>query len=146
MLDEKYIKESIKEAEGFRNKIYLCTEGFETIGYGHKCIEPHWDKNKIYTTEELNKVFKDDFAITKELTLTLLQQYECAFIQDEAYWVLCEMVFQMGRNGVSKFKNMFKALQKENYKLASKEMLDSKWYRQTPNRAKKLSNLMKSIV
>ena len=51
----------------------------------------------------------------------------------------------MGKNGVSKFRNMMKALRGHNYSLASSEMLDSLWARQTPNRAKKLSDLMKSI-
>ena len=26
--------ESVKESEGFRDKVYKCTEGFDTIGYG----------------------------------------------------------------------------------------------------------------
>ena len=26
--------ENIKESEGFRNRVYKCTEGYDTIGYG----------------------------------------------------------------------------------------------------------------
>ena len=48
----------------------------------------------------------------------------------------------MGFSGVSKFKNMIKALQNRTYKLASIEMLDSRWAKQTPNRAKELSDHM----
>ena len=53
------------------------------------------------------------------------------------------MVFQLGIGGVSKFKNMWKALEKEDYYTASQEMLDSRWARQTPKRAEDLSNIMK---
>jgi GH24 family phage-related lysozyme (muramidase) len=35
MLDYSYLKNRIKEHEGFRNQIYLNPLGKETIGYGH---------------------------------------------------------------------------------------------------------------
>jgi GH24 family phage-related lysozyme (muramidase) len=30
------VKEEIKACEGYVNKIYKCSEGFDTIFYGHK--------------------------------------------------------------------------------------------------------------
>ena len=54
------------------------------------------------------------------------------------------MCFQLGKTGVSKFKKMFTALQTEDYTTASEEMLDSKWFEQTPVRAKSLSYIMRS--
>ena len=48
----------------------------------------------------------------------------------------------MGYSGVGKFKNMIKALQNNDTKTASIEMLDSRWAKQTPNRAKALSDKM----
>ena len=55
------------------------------------------------------------------------------------------MIFQLGKTGVSKFRNMWKALSELNYVGASFEMLDSKWAKQTPNRANGMANLMKGI-
>ena len=52
------------------------------------------------------------------------------------------MIFQMVFAGVGKFKNMIKALQNNDTKTASMEMLDSRWAKQTPNRAKELSDTM----
>ena len=63
-------------------------------------------------------------------------------ISDDAKEILCEMIFQMGYSGVGKFKNMIKALQNRDYTKASIEMLDSRWAKQTPNRAKELSDHM----
>ena len=54
------------------------------------------------------------------------------------------MVFQLGIGGVSKFKNMWKALGEGDYQTASEEMLDSRWAKQTPKRAESLSATMKS--
>ena len=32
------LSDSVKLSEGFRNKIYQDTEGFDTIGWGHKVV------------------------------------------------------------------------------------------------------------
>jgi len=63
-----------------------------------------------------------------------------------AQHTITEMVFQLGKLGVSKFRNMWKALQEGNFIGASYEMLDSKWNKQTPNRCKKLADQMKSCA
>ncbi|BCV03392.1 MAG: hypothetical protein CM15mV66_210 [uncultured marine virus] len=55
------------------------------------------------------------------------------------------MVYQMGEGGVSKFKGMLSALRKGKYTDASDEMIDSLWYRQTPNRASELALTMREI-
>ena len=57
--------------------------------------------------------------------------------------VVCAMVFQMGKRGVSKFKKMISAINNRDYDLASKEMLDSHWARQTPHRAQAMSLLIR---
>jgi lysozyme len=56
------------------------------------------------------------------------------------------MTFQMGPAGVGKFKNMLIALQNQSYAEAAAEMLDSRWAKQTPNRAKKLSSQMEELA
>ena len=73
-----------------------------------------------------------------------MEEHDCADIDEQAEEILIEMVFQLGKNGVSKFKNMWKALAEKNYIGASYEMLDSRWAKQTPNRAKSMAELMKS--
>jgi lysozyme len=52
----------------------------------------------------------------------------------------------MGVNGVLKFKKMWEALKRADYMEASKQMMDSTWAVQTPNRAKKLSEMMRAAV
>ena len=67
-------------------------------------------------------------------------------LDDKAKDVIVEMVFQLGIGGVSKFKKMWEALRKTDYGEASFQMMDSRWTKQTPNRAEDLSKIMRSCA
>ena len=69
-------------------------------------------------------------------------------ISDEAKILIIEMVFQLGKTGVSKFRNMWKALQEDppNYFEAHVQMLDSQWAKQTPARATEMAEQMQKCV
>ena len=56
--------------------------------------------------------------------------------------VIVEMVFQLGKTGVSKFKKMWKALSDGDKKQASLEMQDSRWHSQTPVRCEALAEVV----
>ena len=119
----------IKEHEGFRNTIYLDSLGKKTVGWGHLCVEDHWEENVIYTKDILEKTFQEDLQIAKDGATSLLD-------------IITEMVFQLGTTGVGRFKKMFKALEVADYIEASKQMLDSKWNSQTPARCQELAKMM----
>ena len=134
------LKEHIKKHEGFRNKVYLDHLGNRTIGYGHLCLpNEKWDDDKIYDSKELNKTFEYDFNIACNDAEKLIAKNS---IHPDAFCVLIDMCFNMGSPRVSKFKKMFAALEVQDYQTASKEMLDSKWANQVPNRARRLSEIM----
>ena len=135
------LKEEIKTCEGYVPKIYKCSEGFDTIFYGHK-ITPDVDysNNVEFTKEEGERVFEEDFKKTVEAAERLIGSRTINYIAKE---VLVNMVYQIGEGGVSKFKNMWKALDREDYGEASFQMLDSLWAKQTPNRANKLAAKMR---
>lgn len=57
--------------------------------------------------------------------------------------ILISLAYQLGVAGVSAFRNMWAALERGDFELASKHMLDSKWAKQTPNRAKRQAQVMK---
>ena len=42
-----------------------------------------------------------------------------------------------------KFKKMIAAMKESNWKQAAEEMIDSKWYRQTPGRVERLSAIVR---
>ena len=136
------LKEEIKLHEGFVPRTYADSLGKKTIGYGHLCVEPEqWDDDKEYTKEELNVVFEKDFNEALKNAEHLIGERS---INDTAKEVIIEMVFQLGIGGVGKFKKMWSALDNKDYGEASFQMMDSLWAKQTPNRAEKLSQKMRS--
>ena len=138
------LMESVKKHEGYRNKVYLDTLGKRTVGVGHLCVEDFWEDDKEYEEKFLMEILADDLQNAIKGARELKEEHSCTDIDEIAQEILDEKVFQLGKNGVSKFRNMWKALAEKNYIGASFEMLDSKWAKQTPNRAKSMAELMKS--
>ena len=111
------VKEEIKACEGYVNKIYKCSEGFDTIFYGHKITpDDDYEHDIEYTKDEGERVFEKDFQRTLDAAERLIADRP---INNTAKEVLINMVYQIGEGGVSKFKNMFKALDNEDYGEAS---------------------------
>jgi lysozyme len=142
-MSKESLKEKIKIHEGFRDTIYLDSLNKKTIGYGHLIVhEDNFVEGKAYPKEELEALFDKDFETNWILMIKFCDVNNLRSISDTAKEILCEMIYQMGYSGVGKFQNMIKALQNRDYKLASTEMLDSRWAKQTPNRANELSEAM----
>ncbi len=58
--------------------------------------------------------------------------------------VLTEMSFQLGAAGLAKFTNTLQAVRDKRWNDAATEMLESAWANQTPARAQRLSQVMRS--
>ena len=140
------VLESVKKHEGYRNKVYLDTLGKRTVGVGHLCVEDFWEDDKEYEEKFLMEILQKDLQQAIRGARSLMEEHDCADIDEQAEEILIEMVFQLGMTGVSKFKKMWKALAEKNYIGASYEMLDSRWSKQTPNRAKSMAKTMKEIT
>ena len=126
--------DSVKKNEGYRPRVYQCTEGYDTIGYGFAIKDLHLEEDIC------------DMILERKLAdLKLIVNQKIPFIGDlpEAVQdVLYEMYYQMG-NSLWNFKKTIQFLRLGNFEAASSEMLDSRWSRQTPNRSKRLSDIVK---
>ncbi len=127
----------IKHHEGYRSRVYKCTEGFDTIGYGFAIKDLELDED-IAEEILMRKVEK------------LIKRVRAKFdwldsVPHEVQGVLVEMSYQMGLSSVCKFRLALKYMENQNWERAADEMLLSKWHRQTPNRAKELSNIIRSL-
>ena len=143
--------ESVKKHEGYRNKVYLDTLGKRTVGVGHLCVEDFWEDGKEYEEQFLMDILQKDLQGSIDGAEDLINNCPSgnkANISDEAKIIIIEMIFQLGKTGVKKFRNMWKALQQDppQYDVAATEMLDSRWANQTPNRAKEMSDHMRSLA
>jgi lysozyme len=132
------LKEAVKLSEGYRARVYKDTLDIDTIGYGFaiKDLELDEDICDMILDKKLNKLIKDvdnKFSFMDDIAV-------------EAQDVVYEMCYQLGINGFSKFKKTIAYLRDEDYKMAAIEMLDSRWAKQTPNRAKRLSNIIKDLA
>ena len=123
--------ERVLEHEGFRRQVYRDHLGNFTFGHG-----------LTFITKEESEYIVDkrlaDFAeqhISKRPWLVTAPP----IVLD----VVTEMAFQMGFAGTNAFVNMWLALLDREYDKAADEMLDSRWAKQTPERANGLANLMR---
>lgn len=139
--------------EGLDLSVYLDTEGFWTVGIGHLLTK---NPSKAVAIAELDKlvgrstggtitkaeaqtIFAADVAKSEKGILgnaTLAPIYNG--LDSTRKMALVNMVFQMGVQGVAGFPNSLKMIAAKNWKGAASNLAQSKWYRQTPNRAKRV--------
>jgi lysozyme len=122
----------IKRHEGRRFKPYKDSEGIWTVGYGRNIDAVP------FSHDEIDLMFANDLRRARDGAETFFVYSQLNSVRRD---VLVEMIFQMGIQGVSRFKRFLAAALQDNWSEAAKEMLDSRWYRQTPGRAKELSEI-----
>ena len=144
-MDMDRLLESVKKHEGYRNKVYLDTLGKRTVGVGHLCVEDFWEDDKEYEEKFLMTILEHDLSDAIKGANDLLAENGCMDMNEKAHEINIEMVFQLGKTGVSKFRNMWKALSTLDYSTAAEQMLDSRWAKQTPNRANGMADIMRSL-
>ena len=135
-LSYPHLKKRIKKNEGFSTKPYKDQLGFITIGFGHLILpkEKHLIKKQT-NKKQLEKIFIDDFNRALSHFNVYLKPFTSNRKDSE---LLIEMIFQMGLSRVLKFKKLLHYMRKRNKYLVCFEMMNSLWYKQTPNRVKKL--------
>ena len=137
--------ESVKKHEGYKNHVYLDTLGKRTVGVGHLCVEDFWEDDKEYEEDFLMDILKKDLQQAIRQADSMCEGLKISY---DSKIIIIEMIFQLGVTGVSKFRKMWQALQQDppDYAEASVQMLDSRWAKQTPNRAKEMARLMSECV
>ena len=131
-----------RDYEGFRNKIYIDSEGHPTIGYGHKITQDEM-KRGLYghgiSKELADKIYIQDRKRISDRLFNKYPQYKN--YPEEVKTALIDTSFNMGESFLDKFKNMKKALDNKNYPEAATQLLDSRYANQVGQRAK--DNAMK---
>ena len=135
------LKDQLARHEGIKLTPYFCTANKLTIGIGRNL------EQKGISLEEADTLLDNDVSqfeqevynkVDKEMGINLLS------INDERRAVLINMAFNLGVNGLCKFKNMLSAIKKHDYELAAKEMLNSRWATQVGDRADELAQIMRT--
>ena len=126
--------------EGVRACVYQDHLGYWTIGIG-RLVDSRKPGAGLRPNEIEFLLANDIEDRVRELTKRLPW-----FLQlDEArQGVLLNMSFQLGVDGLLGFKNTLELVRQGKYTEAAAAMLQSKWATQTPERAKRLSDQMRT--
>lgn len=151
MLDTQEIIQRLVFHEGCVLHVYTCPAGYKTIGVGRNI-----EKNPLTSDEK--KVCGDyEHGITKNAAFYLLRNdierviTDCRkkipffiMLDNERQYALIDMTFQMGINGVLRFKKMIQAMGVGDWEKAAHECLDSNYAKQTAKRAKRIAETIRT--
>ena len=130
--------DSIKEHEGYVGIVYKDSLGIDTIGYGFAIKDLELDKDIC------DIILERKIKNLQDRVKAKFKWY--GYMPQEIKDVVMEMCYQLGVTGFSKFVKTITYFKDKDFKNASVEMLDSLWAKQTPNRAKKMSDIVRSCA
>ena len=130
------LKEQIKLHEGVEKKVYLDTEGIETIGVGRNL------RDRGLSNDEIEYILDNDIAICEEELINNFEWYP--ELDEIRKRVLIDMVFNLGMPKLKQFAKMLSAVELKDWPEAASQMLDSRWAEQVGSRATRLSEMMES--
>ena len=142
------LREQLIEDEGIKYEIYKDHLGYKTLGVGH-LIKRHDEEYDLEVGTPISEdrvwaLFDEDLDIAINDCLSIYgEKFETwpAEVQE----VLVNMVFNLGRTGLSKFIMFRKALEENDWRLAAQYGRDSLWYRQVTNRAERLMSRLEQV-
>ena len=145
----------LERDEGIVYKIYNDHLGHPTFGIGHLITESDPEYGLAVGTsvsaERCTEVFEKDvksvFADCEKLYKAGSSRWSSDFYElpEEAQLIIANMMFNMGRTRLSKFKGMKSGVDARDWERAADEMVDSRWYNQVTSRADRLVVRMRNI-
>lgn len=136
------LKAMIKRHEGVRNKVYLDSRGFPTVGVGHLLRADEkamWPVGTDIGEAKVQELWAKDFdghagGATKFPGFDRLDKIRQAAIVD--------LAFNMGTGWYKKFPSATKAIESGDWVTASAQLLDSGYAKQVGNRAKEIADMI----
>ena len=141
------LREELKVDEGCVYQIYNDHLGYPTFGIGH-LVNGHdkehgWSVGTDVEEDRVEEVFEQDVQIVlSDCEILYPDFYD---LPEEAQLIIANMMFNMGRPRLSKFKGMKRGVDSRDWNAAADEMVDSRWYRQVTNRAERLVQRMRNV-
>ena len=149
MMNREAVFEQLKIDEGVEYEIYNDHLGYPTFGVGHLVLEsdPEYGQPTGTPVEEqrVKECFENDLDIAIGECNALYEGGEFNDLPDEVQQILVNMMFNMGRTRLSKFKKMHAAILEGDWKTAAVEGRDSRWYKQVTNRAERLMSRLENV-
>ena len=134
-MDKQKLIEQLRLHEGVEHKPYTDTVGKLTIGVGRNLDD------RGLSDDEIDYILANDIKIVENELDVWWKDWRT--MDETRQRVVADMLFNMGRPTLAKFKNFLSALQEQDYERASVEMIDSNWARQVKGRADTLARMMR---
>ena len=148
-MNREAVFKTLKVDEGVVYEIYKDHLGYETFGVGHLVLESDSEHGQPVGTpvseERVITAFAHDLDLAIAECHALYSEGGFSAFPDEVQQILVNMMFNMGRTRLSKFKKMNEWVQKGNWKAAAVEGRDSVWYKQVTNRAERLMSRLENV-
>ncbi|MDX7833843.1 glycoside hydrolase family protein [Aeromonas caviae] len=159
-MKELTIEEMLKYDEGYKLEVYFDHLGYPTCGIGHlikrdsaisktqaiALLDKELNRNTQgrITASECSYLFRKDLAAVQTGIAHSSFYGVYQGLDPVRQSSIQNMCFQLGILGASKFRKMWAALAKGDYSQAAKEGLDSNWFKQTPNRARRVMETLRT--
>ena len=147
-MNKDQLRMELADDEGCKYSIYLDHLNLPTLGIGHLITEADPEFGEPIGTEiseeRVRKAFNLDVAVTIDECKVLYDDFDD--LPEEAQLVICNMMFNMGRPRLSKFKGMKSGCDARDWNKMADEMVDSRWHDQVPNRAKRLVKRIRDLA
>jgi lysozyme len=128
-------------------EVYNDHLGYATFGVGHLVLEsdPEYGDpiGAPVSESRVIEAFEQDCENVLRDCHILYEDFDS--LPEEAQQVIANMMFNMGRPRLSKFKGMKRGVDSRNWNAAADEMVDSAWYRQVTNRADRLVERIRAL-
>lgn len=148
MIDLDLLREQLEFDEGCKYEIYNDHLGLATFGIGHLVREGDPEHGKPLGTpiseERVIEAFESDIKETIKGCVDTFDDFY--LLPHEVQLIIANMMFNLGYPRFNKFVKMLKAIDARDWEEAANQMVDSKWYRQVPNRAKRLEHRMREVA
>ena len=142
------LQEDLATDEGVVYEVYLDHLGLPTVGIGHLILEsdPEYgaDVGTPVTEERVTELFQKDCEIVLADCQILYPDFDD--LPEEVQLIVANMMFNMGRPRLSKFKGMKRGVDNRDWNDAADEMVDSGSYRQVTKRAQRLVDRMRALA
>ena len=142
------LREELEVDEGRVDEIYKDHLGYPTFGIGHLVTDSDPENGMEVGTkiasDRVESVFADDVQIVCDDCTKLFPTFDS--LPEEVQRIIANMMFNMGRTRLSKFKKFIAAVESADWKEASHQMQDSRWYEQVTSRAQRLRDRVEALA
>ena len=147
-MDIRQLRKELEVDEGVKYEIYKDHLGYPTFGIGHLVIDSDPEYGQEVGTpvseDRVIEAFDNDVQVVLADCQRLYNDFNV--LPEEVQLIIANMMFNMGRPRLSKFKGMKAGVDAQDWNKAADEMIDSNWYKQVPNRAGRLVKRMRALA